>query len=318
MPRRSPGWWVRAGGTGVVSVIIPTHNRSALLREALDSVMAQEPCGDEVEVVVVDDDSTDDTAEVVAQYPAVRYARTRQGSAPGARNEGMRQARGEWLAFLDDDDVWLPQKLRRCMEAAREDPGARFLFSAATICDAALKPGPMWTVPAWCTPAGAFDALLEALPPTPAVMLHREVVDAVGMFDPSLPRGEDRDLWYRIVEAGFRCCRIAEPLVLVRVAAELDGEVVRRGFGDTMRVLSKHLSADNPLRPGWRRRREVLRRTRGWYAHQMLRAAEQEERRGRRNQAVRYRRLAFAMSPLHALAGVARWRPSGRSAASAE
>jgi len=97
-----------------ITTIITTHNRSAWLRQAVESVLAQEPCGAEVELIVVDDNSSDDTPAVAAAYPSVRYLRTKKGKASGSREVGIARASGEWIAFLDDDDAWLPQKLRVC------------------------------------------------------------------------------------------------------------------------------------------------------------------------------------------------------------
>jgi glycosyltransferase involved in cell wall biosynthesis len=108
-------------GTPLVSVVVPTHNRSGLLAQTLRSVLWQR--GVDLEVLVVDDGSTDDTAEVVAALgdPRVRLLRhaTPQGVS-AARNRGVAAAAGRWLAFCDDDDLWAPDKLARQLAAAQE------------------------------------------------------------------------------------------------------------------------------------------------------------------------------------------------------
>jgi GT2 family glycosyltransferase len=95
----------------LVSVIIPTHNRSALLKQAIESVLAVQSDDIELGVLVVDDGSVDDTAEAVKNHPVI-YLRQRGGLGPsGTRNAGLDAAHGEYVAFLDDDDLWLPTNL---------------------------------------------------------------------------------------------------------------------------------------------------------------------------------------------------------------
>jgi FkbM family methyltransferase len=98
----------------LVSVIIPTHNRARMLREALNSVFAQEGLGTlfELEVIVIDDASSDETGAIVCEFPLVRYLRLETNRGPAAaRNAGIKFSKGEYVAFLDDDDLWLPNRL---------------------------------------------------------------------------------------------------------------------------------------------------------------------------------------------------------------
>jgi len=109
------------GEPGLVSVVIPTYDRSDLLRQAVESVLDQtyRP----VEILVVDDGSTDDTPEVVAAYgPPVRYIRQENAGVSAARNRGMRHARGEFVALLDSDDAWDPWKLEAQIALLRAHP----------------------------------------------------------------------------------------------------------------------------------------------------------------------------------------------------
>jgi glycosyltransferase involved in cell wall biosynthesis len=111
-----------------VSAIIPTFNRSAFLPEALECLLAQTV--PPYEIIVVDDGSTDDTAEVVAKFgTVVRYVYIENSGAPVARNVGAAMARGDWLWFCDSDDVWRPGYLERCRRVAASDPHPEFLFS---------------------------------------------------------------------------------------------------------------------------------------------------------------------------------------------
>jgi hypothetical protein len=126
------------GTSPSISVIIPTFNRAELIREALDSVLNQDIRGYDTEVIVVDDASTDGTREVVATFAQrhdVRYISQPHGGAGAARNRGIAQARGRWIAFLDSDDRWLPHHLSLHMAVIERLPDCKILFSDFSIFD---------------------------------------------------------------------------------------------------------------------------------------------------------------------------------------
>ncbi len=107
----------------LVSVIIPTYNRAELVCNAIDSVIQQQV--DNVEIVVVDDGSTDNTEQTLAKYgDSIRYIYQENTGLVGARNTGIRQSSGDWISFLDSDDVWLPNKLKVQLEELERSPDA--------------------------------------------------------------------------------------------------------------------------------------------------------------------------------------------------
>jgi glycosyltransferase involved in cell wall biosynthesis len=281
------------------SVIIPTHNRKNLLREAIESVLNQEPCGGEVELLVVDDKSTDATPEVIAEYKQAKYLSSRHGNAAGSRNVGIEQATGEWLAFLDDDDVWLPQKLRLMVSSMEQEPDARVIFSPAYICDHLLERGPIWPGPHLLDPLQVYESFLCDVITPSVVVIHREVFDKVGLFDAQFYRAEDRDLCLRIVRAGFRFARVPEPLVLYRGRDRSNGDMIYKTFQASLKVLRREFALPHSERPGWRRRAQIELRLRGWYAHVILQAARQERSLGELPEARRLSRMAFSISPPH-------------------
>ncbi len=284
-----------------ISVIITTHNRASLLRQAIESVLGQEPCGADLEVIVVDDNSTDDTPAVVASYPAVRYVRTVQGTAAGSRNVGIEHAQSEWIAFLDDDDVWLPHKLRVCRALMDTNPDAKFIYSAATTCGYDLQPnGASWLGPDLTDGHNPRDAFLNTVMSASVVAMHRDIFERIGLFDTSVPRAEDRDMWLRVVYNDFTCVGTTEPLVLYRTRARHDGALAYRSYKDTMAVLRRYFAIDTFPPLSRQRRQQTLRQTRGWYAFQMMLAARQARQEGQLGQAAYFRRLAFNISPLHA------------------
>lgn len=226
-----------------VSVIIPTHNRASLLQRALDSVLAQHrPAG---EVIVVDDGSTDDTAHQVREhYPTVRYLYQPNRGVASARNRGIRAATRPWLAFLDADDQWLPDKLARQLAALAREPHYRIGHGEEIWIRHGRRVNPMKKHAK--TGGWLFERCLPRCVISPsAVIVHREVFDAVGLFDESLPACEDYDLWLRVC-IRFPVQYLPEPLIIKYGGHE--DQLSRRYWGmDRFRVqaLEKLLAGEN-------------------------------------------------------------------------
>src|SRR5829696_4724680 len=198
-----------------VSVVVPTHNRSSLLTLTLQSVLWQRDV--DLEVVVVDDGSTDDTAEAVAglrdgRVRIVRHERP-QGVA-AARNRGAEEATAEWITFLDDDDLWAPDKLARQLRAARE-AGRSWAYTGAVSIDDELKVlGGM--------PPPSPERVVELLPGFDAVpgggsnvVVHRDTLAKAGRFDSRLRNTEDWEMWIRLAKLGPPAW-VCSPLVAKR------------------------------------------------------------------------------------------------------
>jgi glycosyltransferase involved in cell wall biosynthesis len=283
----------------LISAIITTHNRKELVRQAIESVLNQVPCGEAVEVIVVDDNSSDGTREVIAEYDRARYLRAHEGTPAGTRNVGIAGSAGSWLAFLDDDDVWLPQKLQVFVAALRNTPEARVFFSTAYICDHNLTRGPLWLGPQDLDTSTMYASVVLGVVTPSVTMIHREVFERVGLFDPKAFRAEDRDLLARAARAGFRFGRIAEPLVLYRGREELDGAQLETTLRTSLMVLRRELAIRHHARPPWLQRQIVRLKVRGWYADQLLKAARQERARGKRMHAHSLSWAALKASPAH-------------------
>ena len=206
----------------LVSVVIPTRNRPHLLRRTLDSVLNQST--DNLEAIVVDDASTDATAtELAAAHPRVRVLRNPQPSGVSvARNRGIAAARGEWIAFCDDDDLWAPNKLQEQLTAAAAS-GAHWAYAGDVNVDDQLRVLSGGPPP---DPA-AVVALLPRCNPLASggsnVVVRSNILAEVGGFDPTLRRTEDWDLWIRIARKGTPAC-VRQPLVAYRFHS---GNVVR-------------------------------------------------------------------------------------------
>jgi glycosyltransferase involved in cell wall biosynthesis len=196
-----------------VSVIIPTYNRAALVGEALASVQAQS--FRDFEVLVVDDGGTDATPEVLAACRGVRVLRhPRRRGVSAARNTGINAARGEWLAFLDSDDLWRPDKLARQIFLLEGQPELLICQTDETW----VRRGVRVNKPAAHRKVAGrifLPSLARCMISPSAVMLHRRLLQDHGAFDATLPAAEDYDLWLRLTwryEVGL----VDEPLVIKR------------------------------------------------------------------------------------------------------
>jgi glycosyltransferase involved in cell wall biosynthesis len=188
-----------------LSVVIPAHNAARTLERAMRSVFTQEFSPQEV--IVVDDGSSDRTADLAASYgsSAVQVLRIEQcGGAAAARNHGINASRGELIAFLDADDEWDPGKLARQVALLRANPamdfvscGARLIAPDGQDCGN-LYPGrpPAWGRQAWRVLL-AYNFIA-----TPSVVVRRKALAAAGPFDTTLKVGEDQDMWIRLAVAG--------------------------------------------------------------------------------------------------------------------
>ena len=203
-----------------VAVIIPTYNRAALLIEALNSVLAQ--TFQDFEVIIVDDGSTDDTADRLKPFltdSRVRYVRQINGGPARARNYGIREAHGEFIALLDSDDLWLPTKLEKQVALLRANPEIGLVYSDVTWIDANAQP--MQPQPAKAQrrfPTYYEDLMFENViwGSDSTVMVRSELLKSQPLYDPELPTLEDQDLWLRLsVHTEF--WNLDESLVNLRV-----------------------------------------------------------------------------------------------------
>ncbi|HTO41680.1 MAG TPA: glycosyltransferase [Rhizomicrobium sp.] len=188
-----------------VSVVIPAHNSAATLARSLESVLAQTV--PPFETLVIDDCSDDNTAEVARAY-ADRGVRivplTRRSGAAGARNEGIKSASGEFIAFLDSDDEWLPAKLEKQLRVLDSEKDLSLVFCSSTLFSPEGKDlGDIYGGHVPTVGPDAWKALLVAnFIATPSVIARREQLMALGGFDTRLKIGEDQDMWIRLALAG--------------------------------------------------------------------------------------------------------------------
>jgi glycosyltransferase involved in cell wall biosynthesis len=244
----------------MISIILPTYNREQYLREAVDSVFTQ--TYPDWELIVIDDGSTDRTAEYLGGLhdPRVRViAHERCGNPARLRNAGIGRATGDYLSFLDSDDLWLPDKLRVQLEALATIPDCRWCFTGFECIGEhgearpALGPKPLAARCGWMLEPILQEDVLIAMP---SVLAEKSLVTEVGAFDESLNLCEDYDLWLRLA---VRAQAVALPAQLTKVrvhAASYARERKVEAFELLERVFQKLLKdlAEENLRGLARRR----------------------------------------------------------------
>lgn len=215
-----------------ISVIIPTFNRCAVLKRALTSVFNQTaPPG---EIIVVDDGSSDGSGEMVrSEFPAVIYLYQENRGVSATRNRGIAAARGQWLAFLDSDDAWLPAKLEAQIAALRAagQRGERYFICHTN--EIWIRRGRQVNQRQKHRKYGGyiFQKCLPLCVISPSsVLIHRRIFEEVGTFDETLPACEDYDLWLRI------CARY--PVLFVEVP------LICKYGGHTDQLSAKHWGMD--------------------------------------------------------------------------
>ena len=267
------------GDPPLVSVVIPTYNRLEATERAARSVLAQTHGA--LELLVIDDGSTDGTAERVKAIadPRLRVVRQPNGGVARARNRGLREARGAYVAFLDSDDAWAPEKLARQIAALEAAP------ARVGLCTTGAEIRPDRGPPEIRCPEIRGDAFAALLlrnlvhAPTSCILIRREVAEAVGGFDPRLPAIEDWE-WLQRAARLYDVEAVDEPLTIY---ADQDRDGPRRS-----RDFEANMAAREML---WRRNRHALRRIGA--SHLYLVESARRELREPEGSAARGRRLVL-------------------------
>ena len=261
------------GSAPAITVVVPAYNAADTVVETIQGVLRQTM--EDLEVVVVDDGSGDDTAarvEAIAD-PRLRLLRQENGGAAAARNAGIRQARGRWVAFLDSDDVWLPHKLEVQLAVLESNPGVSAVQSGAYFVDDRLRP---LEVRRCVQPDDSLLTFLrfQNLPNAASTwVIERDALERIGMFDTSLAILEDWDI---SIKAARHCnpISIEEPLSLYRVHPGNRSRDLEIHIEPGLRILAR-LFADPTLPRQVRdREREIYARLYTMFAGGALRAGQ--------------------------------------------
>lgn len=200
----------------LVSVVIPNYNYAKYITATVESVLAQ--TYPKIEVIVVDDESKDDSLEVLTSFgDRIKVITQKNGGVSRARNYGAETSKGEFLAFLDADDIWLPTKIERQMERLLKDGAVGLVHCSMTYIDSA---GNVLGEITEGTEGYVGDKMLRfdgggVIGAGSTSLIRKEVFDEVGGFDPRMSTAADWDISYRIA-AKYKVAVVKEPLVLYR------------------------------------------------------------------------------------------------------
>jgi glycosyltransferase involved in cell wall biosynthesis len=188
------------GNYPLISVVIATANRKDWVHEAIESALSQ--TYPNIELIVVDDGSSDGTYESISSTygSRVKLIKTPGGNAPSAKNRGAKDAKGEFLAFLDDDDSWYPDKLKKQLELMqRHGESVGVAGAGCNYVDSNKRPILQPTIPSTEEVTYEQCCIKVSLPGSGSNnLIRRAVFEKVGRFDTQLTRGQDRDLWIKI------------------------------------------------------------------------------------------------------------------------
>ncbi len=281
----------------LVSIIIPTFNRAALLPRAIDSALRQ--THPSCEVIVVDDGSTDNTALIAAHYgDKIQYIRQSNAGASAARNRGVNEASGSLIAFLDSDDTWHPEKLAR--QAA--------LFTTAAIgavhCAIRVEHTDRAGTKGIYYPGDRLslhDVLALRIPWPTAMMVRRDVLTEIGGFDETLVASEDWELCIRIAQ---KYSLVGIPEVLAYYQEGTPGHLsgVQSRYSMECRIQHKYRKLLARHCPDCRRSLNAARKIqRDWHFAQLCDLSRQAFYAGRFSEFLRYRFTAVGFDPIRAI-----------------
>jgi glycosyltransferase involved in cell wall biosynthesis len=236
---------VNAASLPIVSIILPTFNRLEYLQPAIESVFAQ--TFTQWELIIADDGSSAHTKEYLQSLddPRVKVIwLTHTGRPSVVSNAAIREAQGEYVAFLDSDDLWLPEKLQSQLDSLRRHPQRRWSYTRFALVDGSGNPILSARPKVWPTPAGwILEKLLNEVTviALPSVVVSRTLLEQLGAFDEELVMCYDDELWFRLA-ARSEIDGIDAPLTLVRRHAHHSGSDII-AWRDRRLVFEKALKA---------------------------------------------------------------------------
>jgi len=224
----------------LVSVIIPVYNGGRFLRAALESVFAQ--TYREFEVIVVDDGSVDDSGVIAQSFPEVRYIhQTNQGVA-AARNHAIEAARGEFIAFLDQDDLWTPEKLKLQIDYLLSHPEVGYTLTQQKYF---LDPGA--TLPAWFRKE-LFDSVHTGWV-LGTLVVRRSIFEQVGNFVTGYSAANDSDWFFRAKATAIPMAVMPELLLLKRIHEANDSARAKDILAELRKVVKSSLDRQRSIHP---------------------------------------------------------------------
>ena len=229
-----------------ISVLIVSYNYGRFLRQCIESVQAQ-TCSEELEIVLVDDGSTDGTAELIREFPMVRYVYQDHSGVAAARNRAFREASGDFIAFLDADDLWVKGKLALQLAYLKEHPGCGIVFAGyENFLESGVAPDEEWVR------KDIFYAARDRAC-LPTALFTRDVMLRCGDFDESFSLGEDTEWTRRLGYLGIQSGFLEDKLLLRRLHGQNLTKAAGRGpaeesMAKTFQVIRRNLQLQKERR----------------------------------------------------------------------
>ena len=212
----------------LVSVVIPVFNGEKYLRETIETVLEQDY--KPIEILVIDDGSTDQSASIARSFSEVHYSHHENQGNARARNKGVQLARGEWIALLDQDDLWAKQKIRRHVEFHLKYPELQYTISHFKMF---LSPG--MERPKWCREELLTQGHADFSPSS--LVCRKDLFRIVGTFDPALKSSSDADWFFRAKDLKVPMTVIPEILVYRRVHKANQSMHVRQTHSELLKII---------------------------------------------------------------------------------
>ena len=239
-----------------ISVIIPVYNGATEVRRAIDSALGQSDCT--VEVIVLNDGSKDETASVLEEYgDRIRAINQQNCGLSRTRNNGIALATGEWVAFLDHDDYWQPEKLSLQLKAAQRT-GFEVIYTNAGNFGDVDRVADLRSEPKAMAEGDLLEKLLQDnFIVVSSVMIKRALIQEKEGFDSSLPSVEDWDLWLKLSARGVRFAAVREPVTMYQWRAGSMSKNYDLMRTTRMTILQRALKSDRAMALPWSVRRRA-------------------------------------------------------------
>lgn len=192
----------------IISVMMPTYNNAKYIVQAIESIYAQNY--DSIEIIVVDDGSTDNTKEIIKQYKDIKYFYIEHKGIPFARNVALKNSKGEYIAFCDSDDYWLPNKINKQMQYFEEHPDCEIVF---TKYENFFENENLKTNERAAYEKKVEDVFKQYLPSS---IVKKSLFDKYGCFDENFNVSEDTEFLYRIFKKGIKVNNIIPEVLYIR------------------------------------------------------------------------------------------------------
>ncbi len=246
-----------------VSIIIPVYNGEKYIKKTLSSVFNQSFKG--FEVITIDDGSQDKTKEILKTYgKKIRYIHQKNKGTAAARNTGIKAAKGKYIAFLDQDDLWLPQKLAEQVKILDKKPKVGLVFCGSFLLNEGRLIGFFHSILGINSAISAKDIfnqlVKENFIPTLTVLLRKEAFDKLGFLKEDFVGTDDHEMWLRVAEYGYRFEAVRKNLAIYRIHPEAQSRKFKNMYQNTAKIYDQLLKRPDFSRTEKRKIRQAKKR----------------------------------------------------------